>query len=300
MHIVTRAIGALVAAAAVTATSLPAHAVEDGVTVEDRLEQIALVEDAVPVGQSPLDRVGSDGTVRLDTAVSSPITLDLPVAAGSTVSKVDGRYVLPAAGDASVAVAPTPTGTQVLIGIESAEAPTTYDFGLDAPDGFSPEIRADGVVDIVNERGDIAAQVEAPWAIDAEGRRVPTRFELRDDAIRQVVDHRTGGFAYPVVADPKIFRCDAGLSICVKFTKKETKAIAKRSGTAGVGATAFAAYLCGKIPHPLIAAVCVGTVAAVAHSLRTTFTSAAKKGRCVELHFWFSNGLLWKWKQEKC
>lgn len=118
MHIVTRAIGALVAAAAVTATSLPAQAVEDRVTVDDRLGQIALVDDAVPVGQSPLNRVGADGRVTLETAVSSPINLELPVTTDSTVSKVDGRYVLPSAQDASVAVAPTPNGTQILVGIE--------------------------------------------------------------------------------------------------------------------------------------------------------------------------------------
>lgn len=301
MHIVTRTIGVLVGAVAFTATTLSVtHAAGVEVSVEDRLERIALVDDPVPVGQSPLEPVASDGGVTIDTAQSSPIRLNLPVGGTARVSKTNGRYVLSASDDASLAVTPTPNGTQILVGVESAEAPTSYDFGLDTAAGFLPQLTAAGAVDIVNQRGEVAAQVEAPWAVDADGRRVPTRFEVRNGTIRQVVDHRAGGFAYPIIADPKIFRCDAGLSICVKFTKKETRTIAKKSGTSGVGATAFAAYLCGKIPHSLIAAVCVGTVAAVAYSLRTTFTSAAKSGRCVELHFWFSNGLLWKWKQEKC
>ncbi len=286
MHIVTRAIGALVTVAAVTATSLPAHAVEDRVTVDDRLEQIALVDDAVPVGQSPLDRVGSDGRVTLETA-SSPITLDLPVASGSTVSKVDGRYLLPAAVGASVAVAPTSTGTQILVGIESAEAPTSYDFGLDAPEGFSPELRSDGVVDIVSEAGEIAAQVEAPWAIDAGGRRVPTRFELRGGTLRQIVDHRAGGFAYPIVADPKVKFCDVYTAVCVKFTKAETT---KASDAFFVSVGAAVGRVCGIIPakNPAglaVAAVCAGAVAGYFYYLRGKFSSAKKQKKCVEVKF---------------
>lgn len=298
MHFVTRALGTLVAAAAVTAASLPAtHASSAPVTVDDRLGQITQVEDAVPVARSPISPVDAKGRVTVETAHSASIALDLPVAAQATVARIDGRYVLPADGGATLSVAPTATGTQILVGIESAEAPTSYAFGLDAPRGFVPELTAGGAVEIVNEAGDVAAQVEVPWAVDAEGRRVPTRFELRDGAITQVVDHRTGDFAYPIVADPKIFTCDFYTSVCVKFTKKETKKIAKK---ASGGAQAFAAFLCTRIPHPVIAAVCVGTVVAAGNSLRKMFKSAAKQGKCAELHFAMPSGLLWKWKKEKC
>lgn len=47
--------------------------------------------------------------------------------------------------------------------------------------------------------------VDTPWAVDADGRRVPTRFETSADGntLIQVVEHHVGGFSYPITADPK-------------------------------------------------------------------------------------------------
>lgn len=298
MHIVMRACGAFILAAAVTASSLSAQAVEKKPTVEDRLDQIALVDKAVPVGQSPLERVTTDGTVEIESAFASPVTLALPVDGAEPVTRSAGRYLVPASSGATMAVTPTPNGAQVLVGIESAKAPSSFEFGLSAPEGFSPEVTADGSVDLVNEAGKSAAHISAPWAVDADGRQVPTRFELRSGSLTQVVDHRVGDFSYPIVADPKIFACDWYTSVCVKFTKKETKKISKKLASDGLRAAA--AYLCTKIPHPMIAAVCVGTVVAAGTSLKSTFKKAAKKKQCVELHFAVPSGLLWKWKTEKC
>lgn len=292
----TRTLGVLAASAALTTAALPAHAVDERVTVEQRLGEIALVDDAVPVRQSPLEPVRSGEAVRLSGAGTAGVSLGLPAPQNSQVSKIDGRYVVPASDGASLAVAPTADGAQVLIGIEEPGAPTSYDFDLDAADGLTGQVTPDGAVELTNEAGELAAQVAAPWAVDADGRQVPTRFTLRDGVITQVVDHRAGDFNYPIVADPRIFSCDWRTSICVKFTKKETKAIAKK---ASGGVQAFAAFLCTKIPHPVIAAVCVGTVVAAGSSLRSLFKSAAKQGKCAELHF-LPNGVLWKWKKEKC
>ena len=295
----TRALGALVASAALTATALPAHAVEGRVSVADRLDQIAQVDDAVPVAESPLSAVRKDAQVRLGSGAAT-VSLGLPVDGAARVSRIDGRYVVPAADGASLAVAPTPNGTQILVGVESADAPTRYDFDLDAPTGFAPRFTPDGGVELVDDAEDPIVQVAAPWAVDAEGRAVPTRFELRGGVLTQVVDHRVGDFAYPIVADPKVFKCDKLTSICVKFTKKETKSIAAKFKKANASARALAAFICAKIPHPLIAIGCAGTVLAALPSLRKNFLAASKKGHCVELHFLVPSGLLWKWKKEKC
>jgi len=228
------------------------------------------------------------------------VSFRLPVGRSARVDRVDGRYVVPASDGASLAVAPTVAGAQILVGVDSREAATSYTFDVDAPAGFAPWITPDGGVEIADAQGRPAVQLAAPWALDARGRRVPTRFELRGGAITQVVDHRAGDFDYPIVADPKIFKCDKYLSICVKFNKKETKSIAAKVKKANSSARALAAFICAKIPHPVIAIGCAGTVLAALPSLRKTFLSASSKKQCVELHFAVPSGLLWKWKKEKC
>jgi hypothetical protein len=264
MHTLTRTAGVAVAALAVSLGSLSAAQAQERVTVDDRLGQISQVEDAVPVADSPLAPVGSDGAVSIGARTSTAIALDLPVERSATVTTVDGRYVLPASDGASLAVAPTETGTQILVGIESDEAPTDYEFGLDAPDGFTPRVAADGGVEIANADGVLAAQIDSPWAVDAEGRAVPTRFEVRDGAVTQVVDHRANDVAYPIVADPKVKFCDWGTAVCMKLSKKETK----------------------KDPAGLAAGVvCAAAVAAYFYYLRGKFAKAKKGKKCVELKF---------------
>lgn len=272
----------------------PARAAES-VDFADRLTEIALVEDAVGLESSPLESVAEDGAVTVGVGAASSLVLELPTA-GEPVGEVDGRFLV-GEGDAAFAVTPTRDGAQVLVGIDSAEAPTRYAFGIDVPDGHAPTIRPDGSVEITDGRT-VVARVAAPWAVDAAGRAVPTRFEVSADGITQVVEHRVGRVTYPVVADPKIYACDLRTSVCVKFSKKETKKIAKKASSAG--AQAFAAFLCTKIPHPMVAGACVGTVVAAGSSLRSLFKTSAKKGKCAELHFLVPSGLLWKWKSKKC
>ncbi|MCL3838699.1 hypothetical protein [Aeromicrobium duanguangcaii] len=286
MHIATRTVAVLAATVALTATTLPAtHADEPAVTVRDRLGQIAQVDEAVPISKSPTTAV-RDGRVTLGTAASSAIAVDLPVTRTKT-KKSDGRYVLPGRDDATVAVAPTATGTQILVGIESAEAPTSYRFGLGATPGVRPELTPDGGVDLIDGDGILTAQVEAPWAVDAEGRRVPTRYEVREDAIIQVVDHRAGEFDYPIVADPKLKFCDLKTAVCVKFSKKETRKI-RDAMFASLGAGVNT--LCKAIPRAgaaglLVKAVCAAAVTAYFYGLRGVFKKAKKQGKCVELKF---------------
>jgi hypothetical protein len=47
--------------------------------------------------------------------------------------------------------------------------------------------------------------IAAPWARDANGRAIPTRYEIQGTTLVQVVDHRRPGVVYPVVADPNLF-----------------------------------------------------------------------------------------------
>lgn len=200
----------------------------------------------------------------------------------------------------SIVVNPMEAGVQIAVVIGDSSAPTSYKFPLSGPVGSVVELGADGTAGVVSPEGETIASVEAPWARDATGRQVDTEFVVQNGALVQRVAHDEVGVVYPVVADPKIFRCDLNASICVKFTKKETKDIYNKGKDAGRFTAAAVAFLCSKIPHIVIAAGCVGTVAAAGPALYVLFKSAAGSGKCVELHFLVPSGLLWKWKKESC
>ena len=59
----------------------------------------------------------------------------------------------------------------------------------------------------------VVNRVAPAWARDADGKPVPTRYELRGSDLVQVVEHTTGNFRYPVTADPwwstawKVVKC---------------------------------------------------------------------------------------------
>jgi len=122
----------------------------------------------------------------------------------------------------------------------------------------------------------VVGSINAPWAVDADNRYLPTRFEVHGDTLIQYTDTR--GAAFPVVADPDV---DWGIEIHVRFQRGEVKDF-KAKG-AFVGAAALMGVACGKIPIPWVLAPCVASVAIVGNSILDTFTKAANEDRCIDL-----------------
>ena len=60
--------------------------------------------------------------------------------------------------------------------------------------------------------------------MDADGKKVPTHYELRGDVLVQVVDHRSSDVAYPVTADPwwntayHVAKCGAAIAFVALTT----------------------------------------------------------------------------------
>jgi hypothetical protein len=94
-----------------------------------------------------------------------------------------------------------PTGRQSLIEITGVAAPQRFAFDVALPGGA--RLVADGAgLAALDAEGRSIGALEAPWAVDAAGVAVPTRFEVVDrDTFVQVVEHRTVA-TYPVYADP--------------------------------------------------------------------------------------------------
>lgn len=42
----------------------------------------------------------------------------------------------------------------------------------------------------------------APWAYDANSKTVPTHYEVNGTKLTQIIEHKNGGFAYGITADP--------------------------------------------------------------------------------------------------
>lgn len=91
---------------------------------------------------------------------------------------------------------------QSLVLLEGPESAREHVFDMDVPPGGRMVKNPDGSVDVVDARGEVVEHVDAPWAFDAAGRRVPTWYEVGEgNQLVQVVDpERTT--LLPVLADP--------------------------------------------------------------------------------------------------
>lgn len=95
-------------------------------------------------------------------------------------------------------------GIRSLIEIQDATAATEYVFETQVPDGTQLEVAADGSVLGTDPDENIVLIVPAPWAVDAEGEAVPTRYRVEGTDLIQEVDF-TATDAFPVIADPVWF-----------------------------------------------------------------------------------------------
>ncbi len=115
--------------------------------------------------------------------------------------------------------------------------------------------------------GFVVSHVLAPWAVDAKGRSVPTRFSIDADTLTQVVDHGLG-IVYPVVVDPKF--TSTWWNKTLYFNKTESAVVA-----AGAATTAWIAGYFG-LPGTVISGVLVGYASAFA-----IYTGAGECGKLV-------------------
>lgn len=153
------------------------------------------------VPKDPERGIGLD-TPGGDIRVSLPNAAD----AGSATKLADGTVVYPSKEGTADAVVPLSNGVQVLITIANSDAPTIYRNEVIMTSGQRLVETSDGGVQVIDDNGDPALILPAPWAKDANGRAVPTRYEIDESAVVQVVEHTTvSDVAYPVVADPTYY-----------------------------------------------------------------------------------------------
>lgn len=116
---------------------------------------------------------------------------------GLSAPKPAGSAVVAANGDESdVMVQATAKGVQIVQVAQTPEAANNLSVATDAPDGFRWVPVENGGLQLVGQDADPVAFIESPWALDANGRELPTTFTLENGVISQHVDTR--GATFPV------------------------------------------------------------------------------------------------------
>ncbi|WDH78225.1 hypothetical protein PTQ19_11960 [Microbacterium esteraromaticum] len=186
----------------------------------------------------------------------SEVTVTLPGAQALKNATVANDGSITFAGDAHTAalnVLPAAGAVRFSTVIDSASQSESYSY--DFGEAASVEIQDDGSVLVyaVDSTTDgatvetVVADVRAPWAFDANGAAVQTRYVADGSTLTQVVEHVGVDVAYPVVADPT-FDSPLPLQSRVRFNRAETKTIYE-SGALGLGGIA-----CGPMAWVCIAA----------------------------------------------
>ncbi len=84
--------------------------------------------------------------------------------------------------------------------LNALAAPETFEYQFTLPLGSKILPMGEGLAFMNGNR--FIGGLSEPWAEDAQGRDVPTHYEVAGNIVTQVVEHRSGRFQYPIVADP--------------------------------------------------------------------------------------------------
>ena len=133
-----------------------------------------------------------------------------------------------------------PDGAQMLTVLSGSDS--LAEFALSLPTGWVLDDSGAGfTIESADGRLTYGA-VEAPWAIDAAGRSLPSRYTLAGTILTQHVN--TAGAAYPIVADPKP---TFGSGVYLNLWGAEIKTLYSAVMVAG-GAASVATCVLDKVP----------------------------------------------------
>jgi hypothetical protein len=147
----------------------------------------------------------------------------------------DGTVVFPSAPSHTVEeVQALPNGGfRVMVTLESAAAPREYRFDLGLPTGTSARLTSDQSVLITDRSGGIVGAFDPPWARDASGQPVRTRYHLDGSVLIQSV-LPTSRSTYPIVADPSGWwgwlKCTASIAALIATNTLAALKIARIGG----------------------------------------------------------------------
>ena len=158
-------------------------------------------------GRSSVAARGPHGTVTIALPNTSGQTAQV-VPVSNTQGTSDTVVFNPSSDTAaSTVVQPVADGsTRIMTVIPSAASSSTITYPMSLPAGASLLPDGQGGYDVVlNANSPVAqviAQINAPWAKDANGKMLPTSYTVSGTTLTQTI--KTAGATFPVVADPWI------------------------------------------------------------------------------------------------
>lgn len=201
--------------------------------------------------------------------------------ASATVAGPDGTSIsVTGAGESLGRTTPDKAG-QVLTVVRDGGATTTVRYVVQTS-GVTLEEDGEGGYLLAHSAGGMSAAigvVDAPWAIDAAGRSLPTSYRLQGTTLVQEID--TSEATFPVVADPSFslgWDWSAGTIAYWKYNRTETRAIATESNS---GPQALSTFMCGAVPSWAGKGICTTLVAYRFDQVRNTAKAAASQSRCL-------------------
>lgn len=208
LYALSRVVAVGTAAALVIGMAGPAAAEEEPPVEEIVAEALASAPVHVAVPQPDLQT-----DVDNNTSAASVVLMD---GAEMTITPHDA--------DNSVSLE-RPDGVQVLTVLDEGNTAT---FNVDLPDGLALIPVGEGLsVQADGPEGPVElATIESPWAVDADGQRLDTSYELGGGTLVQTVDATDA--TYPITLDPYVIRKWYGAQI--RFSKNETKIMAAGAG----------------------------------------------------------------------
>jgi hypothetical protein len=301
------ALVALTTAALLVAASVPAGAADGGTNL-NASESAAAVSKVAPKanvakptsGRDRYDAKTKNATVSVPKSVTGDVVLasggvefglGLPVSDAKDANVTSNGTVVYDGKGVDVAVQTLSDGVRVETVIESAGAPTVYEYGLPA----GAELLGDAQGHIVGiVFGTAVLGLKPAWAYDANGTPVPTHYEASANGFVQVVDHTATSYAYPVVADPFVITgynwWFGGDFTAIRATRSDTTRLAAAAGavTAITTILQLPSLALGPEAMAIVAAVRAGAAGVTAYAL-----SAVALGKCLEVRYYTGPGSLY-------
>jgi len=91
---------------------------------------------------------------------------------------------------------------RVLTILNDADAPSEYEYDVNVPVGGHMKKLQDGSIKILDKNEKFEGGFAPAWALDKNGKKVPTHYEIRGNKLIQVIEHLSVNVTYPIVADP--------------------------------------------------------------------------------------------------
>lgn len=271
-------------------------------------EKIPLIPD-VPVelrtsqpGKDP-DHLGADIATTVTAGSTLAEGVQLKAADGSFISLSSNglrdsgaaaagpgltTYSSPSSNTDAAVQAVEDGSVRMLTVLHGPDAPRDIAYDLKLSSGLRLEADEAGGFRIVNPEGFVVGAVSAPWAISADGAKVPTHYTLQGNRLIQTVDH--AGATYPVVADPKV---SLGKGVYIRYNRGETH----RIGFSGWQELEnnLDALVCLLLLNPAAAGVCAAAIVTLQRQIQEKAKQAYEEGKCLMVVVSYA-GVPYRWE----